>query len=230
MQDDVDRAGAEHNEAPIAPRWRHGRLLPTNRFDAFSDGVFAIAITLLVLELHVPDVKEGFLHELGAEWHTYACYLVSFAFIGGTWIAHANLTRFIKGTDAALMRLNLLLLLFVSLLPFTTSLMAAHVDGTAKRVVVLLFGLDLILATLMIDLVIRHAARTAGIADDELAEEELRAFARERQIALISLAAATVIGVLLPRVGIFTFLVVSVVFLFEPLWRVSWLGRRTTKA
>ena len=108
-------------------------LLPTTRLEAFSDGVFAIAITLLVLELHVPTDPEGLLRELAAEWPGYLGYFVSFAFIGGVWIAHSHVTRFIKATDAALLRLNLVLLLFVSFLPFTTSLLANHLTTPAAR-------------------------------------------------------------------------------------------------
>ena len=70
------------------------RLLPTSRLEAFSDGVFAIAITLLVIELHVPTAH--LVSGLEGEWPRYLGYFVSFAFIGGVWIAHSNLTRFIK--------------------------------------------------------------------------------------------------------------------------------------
>jgi uncharacterized membrane protein len=224
MADDAKGTAAPDSEVASRTSWRYGRLLPTGRFDAFTDGVFAIAITILVLELKVPELtlpeeSSRFLHELGLEWHTYLAYLVSFSFIGATWIAHANLSRFIKAADAALMRLNLGLLLFVSLLPFTTSLMATDLEGDAKHVVVVIFGLNLTLAALMINVMIRHAVRTPGVTDDAVAEHELRGFARERLVSLIVLAAATVVGLLLPMVGIFVYLVVSVVFLVEPLTR-----------
>ena len=112
------------------------RLLPTTRLEAFSDGVFAIAITLLVLELHVPLDPEALLHELAAEWPSYLGYFVSFAFIGGVWMAHSNLTRFTKAADQVMMGLNLVLLLFVSFLPFTTSLLANHLDDSAAHIAV----------------------------------------------------------------------------------------------
>src|SRR4051812_9288891 len=102
------------------------RTLPLGRMEAFSDGVFAIAITLLVIELHVPTGHEGLAAGLAEEWPRYLGYLVSFAFIGGVWMAHSNMTSFIKAVDATLMRLNLLLLLLVSLLPFTTAVVATH--------------------------------------------------------------------------------------------------------
>jgi uncharacterized membrane protein len=100
------------------------------RFDAFSDGVFAIVITLLVLELHVPTGRQHLASVLGEEWPRYLGYFVSFAFIGGIWIAHSTVSHFIRAVDATLMRLNLVLLLFVSLLPFTTGILATHLFAT----------------------------------------------------------------------------------------------------
>lgn len=100
------------------------RRLPKSRLEAFSDGVFAIVVTLLILELEVPPPSADIGPALIEEWPAYLGYLISFAFIGGSWIAHTNTTRFIRAVDAGWMRLNLLLLLLVSFLPFTTSLMA----------------------------------------------------------------------------------------------------------
>jgi uncharacterized membrane protein len=211
------------------------RLLPTSRLEAFSDGVFAIAITLLVLELHVPTGREALVKSLGHEWPRYLGYFVSFAFIGGVWIAHSNMTRFIKAADPTLMRLNLTLLLFVSFLPFTTAIVATHLFATvlplshdtvfrpgtpAERVAVVLFGLNLTLAAFMVYRVIRYAARTPGMAADDVAEEELQTFARERRAASLFQAGATVLGAFLPVIAIVFYLAVSLVFIVEPLRRV----------
>jgi uncharacterized membrane protein len=216
-----------------------GRLLPTGRLEAFSDGVFAIAITLLVLELHVPGRGEVLVRALEHEWSRYLGYLVSFAFIGGVWVAHSNMTRFIKAADPTLMRLNLTLLLFVSLLPFTTAIAATHLfasflsfdnhaggPGLAERVAVVVFGLNLTLAALMVYRVMRHAARTAGIAADDLAEEELQAFARERRAAAQLQGGATVVGVFLPVIAAVFYLAVSVLFIVEPLRHLHLRRRR----
>jgi len=230
MHDDTDSPASSDGAPSTRSTWRHGRLLPTNRLEAFSDGVFAIAITLLVLELRVPTAGEGLLGELAKEWPTYVGYFISFAFIGGAWMAHSNMTRFIQAADAALLRLNLLLLLFVSLLPFTTSLMATHHRDPGTRTSVFLFGLSLTLAAAMVSLLIRHAARTPGIADDDVAEEELRDFARERLVALIAYATTTVVGLIAPRVALIAFLVVSVAILLEPLARSPRQRRSEHKA
>src|ERR1700756_992814 len=89
----------------------YGRLLPTGRLEAFSDGVFAIAITLLVLELHVPAGHEALLRGLGHEWPRYLGYFVSFAFIGGGGDAHRKPPRFIKAAGPHPLRPHQVLLL-----------------------------------------------------------------------------------------------------------------------
>jgi uncharacterized membrane protein len=195
-----------------------------------------------VLELHVPGRGEELVHSLEHEWSRYLGYFVSFAFIGGVWIAHSNMTRFIKAADATLMRLNLTLLLSVSLLPFTTGIAATHLfasflafdnhaagPGLAERVAVVVFGLNLTLAALMVYLVIRHAADTPGVAADDLAEEELQGFARERRAQVLLQGGATVIGVFLPVIAAVFYLAVSVVSVVEPLRHIRLRRRRAAR-
>ena len=82
--------------------------------EAFSDGVFAIAITLLVLEIGVPaGSDDDLLGALGDQWPSYLAYLVSFSTIGAVWITHTVITEYLDHADSALLRFNLLLLLLV---------------------------------------------------------------------------------------------------------------------
>jgi len=218
------------------------RLLPTGRMEAFSDGVFAIAITLLVLELHVPGRGEVLVQSLEHEWSRYLGYFVSFAFIGGVWIAHSNMTRFIQAADSTLMRLNLTLLLSVSVLPFTTAIAATHLfarflvfddhaagPGLAERVAVVVFGANLTLAALMVYLVIRHAARTPGVAAGDLAEEELQVFARERRAEVLLQGGATVVGAFLPITAVVFYLAVSVLSVVESLRHIRLRRQRASR-
>jgi uncharacterized membrane protein len=214
------------------------RLLPTGRLEAFSDGVFAIAITLLVLELHVPTGQEALVKGLEHEWPRYLGYFVSFAFIGGVWIAHSSLTRFIQAADPDLMRLNLMLLLFVSFLPFTTAIAATHlfasnlslheitVSSSTERVAVVVFGLNLTLAALMVYLMLRHAGRSPGLAAGDLAEAELQAFATERRSAVLLQAGATAVGVFLPLTAVVFYLALSVFLIVDPLRHMGVPARR----
>jgi uncharacterized membrane protein len=100
----------------------------TNRLEAFSDGVFAIAITLLALELPRPEGADLW-RELGAQWESYAAFLVSFLTIGIIWVNHHALIDRIAHADRTLLFLNLLLLMFVSLIPWPTGLVAEHLSG-----------------------------------------------------------------------------------------------------
>src|SRR2546429_1309028 len=107
------------------------RLLPTSRLEAFSDGVFAIAITLLVLELHVPTGHEALVKGLEHEWPRYLGYFVSFAFIGGGVHARITPTRFMHKTRSLLIRRRRLLLAFrllrpTPISPTTTTLLSSY--------------------------------------------------------------------------------------------------------
>jgi uncharacterized membrane protein len=105
----------------------------TARLEAFSDGVIAVAITLLVLNIQVPVVNTQAAHgcrtlgcELADQWPVYAAYVVSFLTIGIIWINHHVMIRRLREPDHMILFLNLLLLMSIALLPFATSLMAAY--------------------------------------------------------------------------------------------------------
>jgi len=99
----------------------------TGRIEAFSDGVFSIAATLLVLELKPPAVNLPFWQGLVALWPGFAAFLLSFLFIGIMWINHHRLFQHVRRSDDVLMLTNLLLLLGVVWIPYPTSLMAQAV-------------------------------------------------------------------------------------------------------
>ena len=99
----------------------------TGRIEAFSDGIFSIAATLLVLELKPPAAGLTFWYGIAQQWPGYAAFLLSFFFIGIMWINHHRLFSHIQHSDDALMVANLLLLLGVVWIPYPTSLMAQAV-------------------------------------------------------------------------------------------------------
>jgi uncharacterized membrane protein len=106
----------------------------TSRAEAFSDGVLAIAITLLILEVHVPgEVATGELPgALAHQWPSYASYAVSFAIIGIIWVNHHAMFDRLAQVTRGLLFLNLGLLMSVSFLPFPTALLADYVRGGAN--------------------------------------------------------------------------------------------------
>jgi uncharacterized membrane protein len=113
----------------------------TSRVEAFSDGVFAIAITLLVLELKVPQGSgNGLARELAAEWPSYVAFLLSFAFIGIMWVNHHRLFTVIRRCDNGLLFFNLLLLLGVTAVPFPTAVLATYLATAESRTAAALFN------------------------------------------------------------------------------------------
>jgi uncharacterized membrane protein len=107
------------------------------RIEAFSDGVFAVAITLLVLDLKVPLAGRGSVaDQIGHQWPEFAAYLISFLVIGIIWVNHHTLVAKLARVDRSLLFLNLLLLLFVVFIPYPTAVVAQYLrhgawDGKA---------------------------------------------------------------------------------------------------
>lgn len=100
------------------------------RLEAFSDGVIAVAITLLALNLAVAGPGHGsLLRQLGEHWPSFVAYVISFFVIGIVWVNHHGLVRNIAVVDRTLLFLNLLLLLFVVLIPFATATMATYLTS-----------------------------------------------------------------------------------------------------
>lgn len=119
-------------------------LTGTARTEAFSDGVFAIAITLLVLDLKVPSPADasdasGLVTRLLAEWPGYVGYLLSFVMIGIMWANHHNIFRYIRRTDNTFVILNILFLLCVSFVPFPTGVLARFLVVPQDRAVATAF-------------------------------------------------------------------------------------------
>ena len=119
-----------------------------SRLEAFSDGVFAVAITLLALNLTVagPTGQGSLAHQLYEKWPAFAGYLISFLTIGIIWVNHHALVRQITTVDRMLLFANLMLLLFVVLIPFGTATMAdylPHNSWDARLAMVLYAGIFL---------------------------------------------------------------------------------------
>jgi uncharacterized membrane protein len=112
----------------------------TARIEAFSDGVFAIAMTLLILEIKVPSAGSGDLsRQLIRQWPGYVAFVISFAFIGIMWINHHRLFTHIRRSNNVLLFLNLLLLLGVTAVPFPTAVLAQHFGQSDQRAAAILY-------------------------------------------------------------------------------------------
>src|SRR5215469_18784871 len=130
----------------------------TSRIEAFSDGVFAIAITLLILEIKIPPATQAPLRtQLLQQWPSYFAYLLSFLFIGIMWINHHRLFTHIRRSNNGLLFLNLLLLLGVSAVPFPTAVLALHLSGPGARTAAVLYSGTYLVIAVFFNLLWRYA-------------------------------------------------------------------------
>ncbi len=163
------------------------------RIETFSDGVFAIAATLLVLEIKVPSAAGHSLsHELGRLWPSFAAFVVSFFTIGIIWVNHHALYDRIKECTRTLMFLNLFLLLWVSFIPFPTALVAGYLrDGTAagQHLAAAFYAATFLLMGLTFFLSYYYAGRKK-LLSEELTLVQVRALLRRNAVGQLGYAAA----------------------------------------
>jgi uncharacterized membrane protein len=171
--------------------------------EAFSDGVFAIAITLLVLDIHVPAPGSGTLgHELLAQWPSYAAYAISFFTIGIIWINHHAAFSRLRSVDHSILILNLLLLLSVGILPFTTSLMATYLkEDSGEGLAAAVYGASFVLMGAVFVLVNRQILfRRPQLLREPIDPEAARGILKFAALGQIPYALAVVLAFLSPYI------------------------------
>lgn len=137
----------------------------TGRLEALSDGVFAVAITLLVLGIAVPESTHGRLaHLLLNQWPQFAAYAVSFVLIGIIWVNHHAVFDQFTRVDRPLLFLNILLLLFVVLIPLGTALLARYIEaGSDSHVAAVFYSGVFLCLSIGFTLIWGYALRTPGV-------------------------------------------------------------------
>jgi uncharacterized membrane protein len=176
--------------------------MPTSRLEMFSDGVFAIAITILILDIKAPDDTSHLLRSLLALWPSYLGYVLSFLLIGLLWVNHHVMFEHIVRADRLLMFINTLLLLVVAFVPFATSVLAQTFrTGDGENVAVALYGLVLTAAGLLFNAIWSHSAR-ARLFDDGVTSQAVGRMTRRILFGPITYAVGAVLGYFLPIVGV----------------------------
>jgi uncharacterized membrane protein len=221
-----------HNRAVVAPEAPSDRPkgLRTARLEAYSDGVFAIASTLLILDIAVPaGSNEDLLRAVGDQWPSYLAYIVSFSTIGVVWLAHSAITEYLDRADSVLIRLNLLLLLVVAFLPFPTHLVAEYV-GTdrAERVAVTIYGLNLLIAAGLVSVLWRYSVREHLVRPDAK-DEEVQLLTKRLTPGLLGYVLAIVLGLFLPIVAVWVYLIIAV-YIIVPVGSIVRRSRGARKA
>ena len=172
--------------------------------EAFSDGVIAVAITLLVLDIKVPPqhTGESLLHQLLHDWPHYAAYVVSFMTIGIIWINHHAMIGRLARADHSILILNLLLLMSIVLLPFATELMAAYLQSPAgESLAAGLYSGAFLLMSVLFTVLNRHILlERAHMLRTELPLEERRRILSRAITGLAPYLIATILAVLSPYI------------------------------
>jgi uncharacterized membrane protein len=190
----------------VSDRWATGRI------EAFSDGVLAIAVTLLVLEIDVPkrdfdNLWAGIAHQ----WPSYFAFVTSFLTIGAYWLAHHGVFRRLRFVDSRVMRLNLVLLMAITFLPFPTKLMAEAIhDNSAERAAVIAYGVNLFAISVVFSLIWEAVRRRPELLEPDVTAAEVARFRRRTAPGVGFYGAIVVLSVLAPRVAAIGFLAIAV--------------------
>lgn len=194
-----------------------GNSWDTSRAEAFSDGVFAIAITLLVLDIGVPESAFVNLWEgIVDQWPSYLAYVTSFTTIGGVWLVHHGIFRRLAAADRTVMRLNLLVLMLVAFLPFPTRLLAQAIEEPdAERTAVIFYGLVLLAISLVLSALWRHVATNSWLVEADVTDRDMEAIGRVTTPNVGFYLAIVLFALLAPQLAVFAYLIVAIVAVFR---------------
>ena len=180
------------------------QALEKSRIAALVDGIFAVAMTLLVLDLRLPEGVK--LTSDSEAWHQlvdlrgrFATYILSFVVLGIFWIAHHSLFHFVSRVDRNLLWLNLLFLLFITLLPFSTNLLSGNAP---LHVPVAVYGANLLLLSLSSLLQQSYLAHRPGLSLDHLTPAWITTMRRRTAIPAVIAAASIAISFFNPHVAL----------------------------
>ena len=185
----------------------------TDRLKALTDGVIAIVITLLVLELSIPVVKElpnseGLWPEVRHLWREYLAYVVSFFIVGLLWLYHHNVFRHIRAADGRLLLLNMLYLLAVSIMPFSSALVARNSD---ERLAAIIYGGALFLAAAAMAAIFAYASHRRRLVAEDMSDAFIRRENITAVLVTLVLAGAALLGIVAAWI---TYVILGLVVLF----------------
>jgi uncharacterized membrane protein len=202
---------SEREQSP--PRW------PKARVEAISDGVFAIAITLLVIEIKIsPSEFRHLEHALVHEWPGYLANVTSFLTIGGVWISHHTLFTRAQFVDASMLVINLVLLMGVAFLPFPTGVLAQALNSPAEaqHAAIVFYGVSVIAVELLLGALGYYADQRSRVTVDRQPESiRSQTQLRRRRVTASTIAYTVAMGVrlLVPDLAAVAYLVIAIALL-----------------
>ena len=188
--------------------------MPTNRLEAFADGVFAIAATLLVIEIRLPgeDVGQG-LKEL---WPSYFAYALSFLSIGIMWVNHHVVLSFTRECDRAFLFINLFLLMSIAFVPFPTALYAEHLGHDGAREAALAYGLTFVAIAIFFQFFWQYARRRLLRPDAD--RREVSGINRSYLPGVPLYVMATLVALVSPTAALGVFAAIALVYVSASIW------------
>jgi uncharacterized membrane protein len=199
----------------------------TGRVEAFSDGVIAIAITLLVLEIRVPEVRgdEHLSSALAHQWPSYAAYGLTFVVIGIMWVNHHAMFGQVVRIDRTLLFLNIFLLLGISFLPFPTALLARYLrEGDDGRVAAAIYSLTMTYIGVGFLVLWWYLARNESLLHGDFGAAGARRVMRRTVVGPALYGASVVVAVIAPVACLVVYGALAVYFIFPA------RGQGTTRA
>jgi len=208
-----------------APRDKPAVQNETARIEAFSDGVFAIAITLLILEIHVPPRAAGLSSTLLALWPSYLAFVASFMTIGVMWLNHHRLFTLIAKNDDGLILFNLVLLLGVTWIPFPTAVLAEHLTGHDQRDAGILYAASFLAIAMVFNLMWRYVVRMRLA----IRHVDVAAISKQYLMGPVFYAALVVIALVNAAACLVVSILIALYFALPPsLWRRKDRSARAT--
>jgi uncharacterized membrane protein len=189
-------------------------IIGLGRLETFADGVLAIAITLLVLEIKVPEPGSDLGRALLDLWPSFAAYIVSFLTIGIMWVNHHRLFLLVRHATPAFLMLNVLFLMGVSFLPYPTAVIAAHIQEPQGRIIAtLLYGATMVFIALMFNVLWLYASRGGRLLRAGLGPGFVRAGTRRFAIGPFAYGAITLLAFVSPFLSLGLFMALAVYWL-----------------
>ena len=188
------------------------RGLSKNRIEALADGIFAVAMTLLVLDIKSPvnlwfDTNRALVEHLGTLEHSFAMYAISFVVLGMFWLAHHQQFHYVRYVDRRLLWINLVFLLFTVLVPFSTDLIGDHGHLLLP---VFVYGVNLLVLASLLLAHLHHLVGCPDLASPDLADNKVLQMRRQMlmfaTIPLVSMATS----LFSPRAGMYLYLLLAI--------------------
>jgi uncharacterized membrane protein len=189
----------------------------TTRLETFADGVFAIAATLLILEIRIPE--EGDVGSALLEiWPSYAAYAISFLTIGIMWVNHHAVLEHVRVADRTFLYLNLFLLMCIAFVPFPTRLLAEQIEQEGAREAALAYGLTLTVTAVFFNAVWHYAALGRRLLREDASPREVRGITRSYVPGPFMYLGAGLVSLASPEVAVALFAAIALIYISASIW------------